>query len=146
PRPELAAAKPAGPRNDRAPGLRKGAQARRIGELPFLVLADDPELPGRGDVGVELDFDLVLAAGLDGLGHVQALGVEVDAGDLELARDVARGDRAEHLVVLADETLELERHAVETIGDGLSLAALLLDAPLDRGLLVLETRDVALRR
>jgi hypothetical protein len=56
--------------------------------------------------------------------------------------DVAAGDRAEQLVVLADLTVELEGHQVDLLGERLGAGALLRHLLGDDALVVLELVDV----
>src|SRR5204862_6411670 len=104
----------------------------------LLVLADDPELQAGGDAGGEAHGHLVLAERLDRAFELDPTVVDLDVRLLELIGDVTRGDRTEQLLVLADLTLELQRHAVDARRDLVRVGALLGDLALDQRLLVVE--------
>src|SRR5690606_1034935 len=112
----------------------------------LLVLADDPELERRDDAGREAHRHLVLAERLHRLLELDPAMVDLDVRLLQLLRDVAAGDRAEQLLVLADHALELERHAVDAVRELVRRGALLLDLAGDDGALVLEAVLVGNRR
>src|SRR5207249_8549255 len=94
-------------------------ERRRRGPSTYVMPAPratgDPLFPHHADpdfgadVGVDLDAYPKLAQRADRLGEVHLALVDVDPELLELALDVARGDRAEQLVLLAD--LDGERQA-----------------------------------
>src|SRR5262245_10769472 len=103
---------------------------------PLLVLADDPELQLRDYTSGETDRHFVLAERLDRLVELDPAVVEVDVRLLQLLRDVAAGDRAEQLLVLADHALELQRHAVDASRELVRRRTFFGDATLDDRLLV----------
>src|SRR5262245_44488953 len=105
------------PKVSAARGRPPARRDSKSGPTGLLFLADDPVLQGRLDAGVEPDDDLVLAERLDRGPELDRAVIEVEAGPLQLLRDVAARHRAEQLLVLADVALELERHAVEALGD-----------------------------
>src|SRR5690606_19385245 len=111
----------------------------------FGVFADDPELQRGDDAARELDLSFVLADSLDRFADGDLASIDVDAGYLELRGEIASGHRAEHLVALANQPLELQRHAADSSGHGFALDAILGDAALDHGFVVLELINVVLR-
>src|SRR5690348_1812065 len=75
-------------------------------------------------VGVELHPDLELAQGANRLGEIDLALVHLDPALLEAALDVARGDRAVELVLLADLGGEGEAHRGELRGFAFGLRLL----------------------
>src|SRR6185503_12589931 len=96
-----------------------------------LLLGDDPDLDLDRDVAGVLDVDRVLAERLDGLVEVDLLAVHLVTLGGERLLDVARGDRAEELVALADLTRDLDGHVLHGAGQRLGVLALLGRAGLD---------------
>src|SRR5881296_3731884 len=67
-----------------------------------ILFLDDAHADLGAHVGVQLDPDLEVAQLADRLGEVHLALVDVDPQLFQLALDVARGDRAVQLVLLAD--------------------------------------------
>src|SRR5205807_2002975 len=93
------------------------------------LLRDDRNRDLGADVGVELDAYAEFAQRADGLGQVDLALVDVDTAFVELALDVARGDGAVQLVLLADLHGEGDLHG----RDATRLAAVQISFPMKDG-------------
>src|ERR1700739_3220835 len=88
----------------------------RWNDVSCLGFFFDVDLDFGGDVAENLDGYREFAEGLDGVGKLDLALVNAEPLGLETLRDIAGGDGAEHLVVLAGLAGELERNAVEQFG------------------------------
>jgi hypothetical protein len=88
-----------------------------------LRLLGDGDLDLGRDLAGDLDLDLALPEDLEGLGEGDLAVVDGVALGRERLGDVARRDRAEELVALADLALDGDRLAVQAGGDALGVLA-----------------------